>query len=314
MEIRTFSKTIQDVGFGKTAEQTQLSRLLNRDGTFNVEKIGRSTYQAFSPYHDFLVMRWPSFFSVVALLYISTNVLFASLYYFCGPDAFIDVDFKNTHDRFFHCFFFSVQTMSTIGYGSLSPGNALCHLLVLLESITGLFFVALVTGLVFARFARPVAKILFSKVAVIAPFKGHDSLQFRMANLRKNQLFEAEVEVIYTHLEKSESGYIRRYDRLSLFIERIVFFPLYWTVTHIIDESSPLYGVTPDVLEEQHAEILILFKAVDESFSDTVYKPCSYRYDDILFGQRFESMYVDLESVRPKIDMQALSAVRPLSS
>jgi inward rectifier potassium channel len=196
--------------------------------------------------------------------------------------------------RFSQAFFFSVQTLATIGYGQIGPNGFAANALVTVEALVGLMYQALATGLLFARFARPTVSILFSSHAVIAPYAGGESLQFRIANRRRrNEIVELEAQVLYTSFEVDDrGGRVRRYRLLPLERNKVVFFPLSWTIVHPIDEASPLAGKSREELERDEAEILVLLTGVDETFEQTVHARTSYRADEIVWNARFRSVFL----------------------
>ena len=161
----------RDLGFGGVVSRESRLRLLNRDGTFNVEREGLSAWQSLSPYNFLLTTTWPKFLAVVVSFYVALNALFAVIFWTLGPEALAGVDTEpQALPRFLQDFFFSVQTFATIGYGAIHPRSQLANWLVAVEALIGLLGLALATGLVFARFARPGACILMSRQALIAPY------------------------------------------------------------------------------------------------------------------------------------------------
>jgi inward rectifier potassium channel len=277
----------KDLGFGSVVGGAQQRRLINRDGSFTARRDGFPALSYLNGYHALLTMTWPRFLGIISACYIAVNALFAWAFVLCGPGALAGQPEGQLGGRFLRAFFFSVDTFATIGYGNVYPVGRLANALVTAESLIGLLFVALLTGLVFARFARPTAALMFSDVAVIAPYQGITAFEFRICNARSNQLMELEAKVLYSRLD----GMTRRYDQLKLERTKVVFFPLSWTIVHPIDESSPLRGITHAELVEQDAEFDILMSGIDESFSQTVHARSSYKPDEIVFGSRFSNIY-----------------------
>jgi inward rectifier potassium channel len=251
-------------------------------------------------------MTWPRFLGYILASYAALNALFAYAFLLCGAGALGGLGERQMGGHFLRAFFFSVDTFATIGYGNVYPVGTAANALVSVESLIGLLFVALLTGLVFARFARPTAALMFSDVAVVAPYQGKTGFMFRIANARSNQLMELEAKVLYSRLDGSG----RKYDQLRLERTRVVFFPLSWTVVHPIDEASPLWGVTLDELRRQDAEFDILMSGIDETFSQTVHCRSSYKPREIVFGARFCNIY---KPVPPdgaiRIDVSRLSEI-----
>ena len=235
------------------------------------------------PYYLALRLPWWQFLIAGAALYLAANTLFALLYLAqsgaianARPGAFADA------------FFFSVQTMSTVGYGGMSPATTWANLVVTAESMVGLMFVALATGLVFARFSRPTARVLFSRVAVISPHNRAPTLSLRLANRRRNQILEAQVDVaLLRDEETSEGETIRRLHDLKLARHRTPSFAMTFTVTHRIDRDSPLHGATAASLAAENAELVVTVSGIDDTISARVNARTSYLADEILWGHRF---------------------------
>ncbi len=280
-----------DLGFGSRLSQEAQQRLLNRDGTFNVEREGISFSRSNSFYHRLITMSWTKFHILIALSYLSLNFLFALGYLLCGANALNGMEITSFENKFWNYFFFSIQTFATVGYGALNPKNFSANILATVESFIGLLGVALATGLLFARFSRPNAKILYSEKAVIAPFKEGRAFMFRMINMRTSQLIHITAEVIFSLIEEENGKRIRRFHKLELEREKVMFFPLHWTVVHYIDEKSPLHKLTKHDLEKSEAEFMILVNAVDETYAQTVYSRSSYRFHEVVWGAKFKNMF-----------------------
>jgi inward rectifier potassium channel len=296
----------KDLGFGSVVGGARQQRLIRRDGSFTARRVGFRRFTYVNGYHALLTMTWPRFLGSVLAVYLTINALFAVSYLAMGPDALAGADPSRMGGRFLRALFFSVDTFATIGYGNVYPVGALANWFVALEAIIGLLFVALLTGLVFARFSRPTARLLFSDVAVMAPYQGKTAFMFRVTNARSNQLMELEAKVLYSRLD----GSVRRYDELRLERRRVVFFPLSWTVVHPIDETSPLFGCARDDLERTDAEFSILMSGVDETFSQTVHARTSYKPQEVVFGARFGNIYNPLApDGTVSIDVSKLSDV-----
>lgn len=297
-----------EIGFGKVGQVRKAQRLLNKDGSFNVEKYGLSALEQLSVYQTLMTMRWPRFLCTLIAIYLVANLFFALLYFFGGADGLEGMVVHSAWEYFLACFFFSVQTFATIGYGVIHPVTLLANVLVTVESFVGLLLVALLTGLLFARFSRPQACILFSTQALFAPYRGAMSFQFRMTSTRKSAILEPAVRVVFSKLLGEPGKESREYYTLPLLVSQVMFMPLYWTITHLIDEKSPLFGATPETLRQCEGEFLILFSGIDELFSESIYTRHSYRYDEIAHNVKFVSLYVSTPSGKPAIDVTRLSA------
>src|SRR5215475_4824066 len=282
----------RDLGFGSVVSRDSRQRLLNRDGSFNVVRSGLGLLETLAPYQQMLGVSWTGFFGIVLALYLVINIAFALAYLALGPNALIGTRPEMFGGAFSHAFFFSIQTFATIGYGQIGPNGFLANTLVTFEALVGLMSQALATGLLFARFSRPTASILFSSRAIIAPYSGGQSLQFRIANRRKNEIIQLEAQVLFSAMESDgRGGLVRRYNLLPLERNKVTFFPLSWTIVHPIDESSPLAGKSPEDLENAAAEILVLLSVIDETFEQTVHARSSYRADEIVWNARFQSIF-----------------------
>ena len=233
-------------------------------------------------YHSLLTARWWQFLLIVVVAYVSVNALFALVYLALGdaieharPGSFADA------------FFFSVQTMATVGYGNFWPRTTAANLLATAEMIMGGVGLALMAGLAFARFARPTARVLFSAVAVVRRWEGTPALMFRMANARSSQIVEAHVTVMLVRTERTAEGdVVRRLMDLRLLRAQHALFALTWTAVHPLDEASPLRGATPESLAGADAVLVVSFAGFDENLATTVHARHTYLASDILFGRR----------------------------
>jgi len=278
----------RDLGFGSKVASETRRRLLNRDGTFNVRREGTGFWRSLSLYNWLLQITWPQFFLLVGATFVAVNLVFAAAFYVAGPAALAG---PAPGGPFARAFFFSVETLGTIGYGNISPQTLGAHLLVTLEAFAGLLGLALITGILFARFSRPIPSIVFSDRALIAPYRGKTALMFRIANERSSQLIDLEARVVLALFDQADGHATRRFSVLSLERNRVALFPLSWTVVHPIEESSPLWGLTNDDLARRAAEFLVLLTGLDETFMQTVHARSSYRYDEIVWGARFSDIF-----------------------
>jgi inward rectifier potassium channel len=282
----------RDLGFGSVVGRESRERLLNANGTFNVARSGLGLLESIAPYQQLLTMSWTGFLGVLAVIYLVFNLLFATAYFLCGPTALFGPGAEMFGGHFSRAFFFSVQTFATIGYGQVGPEGFGPNVVVTVEALVGLMFQALATGLLFARFSRPTASILFSRAALIAPYNGGRSLQFRIANRRKNQIIQLEAQVLFSVMESDDrGGRVRRYYPLALERNKVTFFPLSWTIVHPIDDTSPLRGSTAGDLDAAEMEILVLLMGVDDTFAQTVHARSSYRADELVWDARFTSIF-----------------------
>ena len=272
-----------------------VSRFINFDGSFNVRKRG-STWRDFHPYLLLINASWPLFLLVLFLGYLVTNSIFAVVYYAIGTDQLQGIEGITAGRRFLDTFFFSAHTLTTVGYGSISPRGLGANIVAALEALTGVLGFAVATGLLFGRVSRPSARIGFSENMLVADYQDGVSLQFRVVNRRQNSLMELEARTMLMTVEMENGQPKRKYRLLKLERDKVIFFPLTWTVVHPIDSESPLFGKTPEELHRLQAEVLVLIKGYDDTFSQTVLSRRSYRHDEIVWGRRFApAFFVDEE-------------------
>lgn len=281
----------EDLGFGAVVSSASRRRLLNPDGTFNVRRVGLPWAEAVSLYHSALTLTWPQFLGWVVLFFMGINLVFGALFFLCGDSALVGSGAVSMGGDFARAFFFSVETFATIGYGNISPAGLFPHLLMTAEALVGVLAQALITGLFFARFARPTAAITFSRRAVIAPFKGGNALMIRMANRRKNELIELKASLSFSYLDGTGDQALRRYRPLILDRSQVTFFPLAWTIVHPITPASPLWGLDAAALVAKDAEILLLLSGIDDTFAATVHARTSYKPDQLDWGTRFTNIF-----------------------
>lgn len=258
-------------------------------------------------YFFLLTRPWPWLLALFAGLYLGVNALFALAYLGCG-DAIANA----RSGSFADAFFFSVQTLATIGYGTWAPRTFAAHVLVAVEAFVGLLGFALATGLAFAKFSRPTARVLFSDVAIVAPRDGVPSLMFRMANERGNQIVEAEVHAVLARDETTAEGEaVRRFHDLPLVRRRNALFALTWTAVHPITPESPLAGATPESLAAAEAEVVVSLVGLDETVSQTVHARHVYPASRIRWGVRFADVVSRLPGGGRRVDLRAFHDVVP---
>ncbi|WP_347986378.1 ion channel [Methylomonas sp. AM2-LC] len=257
-------------------------QIINQDGRFQVSRLNWHSFWR-DPYHLMLTIPWSGFLLLISVGYLTLNLLFACAYWLGGdcianalPDSLLDK------------FFFSVQTLASIGYGVMYPKTLYANAMVTLESIVGLTGIAVMTGLSFARFSRPTARILFSKVAVITQHNQVETLIFRAANKRTNQILEAQMHCYLFRDEVTLEGKsMRRIYDLKLVRSQTPNFMLTWSVMHEVDELSPIYGMTHEDFKRTNTTITIILSGIDETVSQMIHARHVYSPQDILINKQF---------------------------
>lgn len=296
-------KTDNDLGFGVGNKST---RFINKDGSINVFRKGLPYFRPYDAYHALITMNWIKFIGLVTVSFFFTNLIFAFAYSYLDSNAISATAKTDDLRKFWDYFFFSVQTITTVGYGAMSPVSIAAKILSSIESFLGLLGFALITGLLYGRFSHPVAKIKYSENAIISPFQNGKALMFKMVNKRSSKLIEAEVDVVYSGNSEGK----RIYQKLELQLAKINFFALSWTVVHPITEDSPLYNKTESDVIKEDAEIVILVKAFDDSFSQTVYSRMSYKFDELVWDVKFKSSLFN-QNGKVGIDIDDLDEFEP---
>ncbi|MEM8898310.1 MAG: ion channel [Bacteroidota bacterium] len=280
----------RDLGFGSGFKKGN-KRLINKDGSFNVIKSGGGL-GAIHGYHIMLTTPWWKFLGYIGIGYVLINLFFASIYMLVGVETLTGVAVRDTFwGKYANAFYFSVQTFTTVGYGTLSPKGDIASLVASFEAMIGLMGFALATGLLYGRFSQPTAKIAYSSCALIAPYQDINSFQLRVINRRQNQLIELEARIALRYFEEEQGTIKQQFFVLNLERDKIAMFPLSWTVVHPIDKDSPLYGVTPERMEEMDAEFIVMMKGYDETFAQHVYSRSSYKPHEIKWGSKFTRIF-----------------------
>ena len=284
-------------------------RFLSREGRSNLVQYGLRRHFYTDLYHSWLRAPWRVALGAVTILYLAVNCLFAAAYLLVGgvenlgPRSYADA------------FFFSVQTIATIGYGHMVPISHAANALVTLESLIGLIGVAMATGLMFAKFARPSARVLWSDVAAVGPFDGTPSLLFRVANQRGNFVAEAQIRVILLISEETSEGIpLRRQIDLHLRRSLSTVFALSWTVVHPLTPDSPFVTRTREQLRAGRAEVLASLTGLDDAFNQTIHSRHSWTMDEIAWNARFVDVMGTLPDGRQGVDYRHFHDVVPLES
>jgi inward rectifier potassium channel len=283
----------------KNTTKAPHQRMVYRDGGFYAIRKGISKfYWRGDLYHFLLSVAWPKFLAIISLFYVLINSLFA-LAYLAGGDGIENARPGN----FLDAFFFSVQTMASIGYGAMYPKTVYANALVTIEALLGLLGLAMATGLMFARFSLPKARVIFTKIAVITTYNGTPTLMFRVANERKNWILEAEISVTIVKNEFNQEGQMmRRFFDIPLVRNHSPLFALSWTVMHTIDENSMLYGITYEDMIDSEMEILVTLTGIDETLYQNIYARHSFVASEIHWNMRFVDIVAKTRDGRRCID------------
>lgn len=280
-------KGIDNTGFS-TSNNTEGGRLTNKDGSINLQKTGIPFWKRISMYHSLLRMPRLRFLLVVFMFYTIVNVVFACIYLAVGVEHLRGI--IPAHDvltNFEQAYFFSSQTLTTVGYGHISPVGLAANIVASLESFIGILSFALVTGLLYGRFTRPRAYLMFSENVLIAPHKGKRALMVRVASYKNNHLTDVEAQLT-TSMYLTENGErTRKFFGLNLEIKRISSLAINWTIVHTIDEESPLFQMSFEDMKEAEIEFLYHLKGFDDHFSNTVQQRTSYIMSELVYGAKF---------------------------
>ncbi|QHV97335.1 ion channel [Spirosoma endbachense] len=296
----------RDLGFGTKLGDTY-SRLINKDGSFNIFRKNGTFWDQLNLYNRLITIKWLPFLGLVLVFYLIANGFFAVVYMLAGAENLQSTSDQSFYGPFWKAFFFSSQTLTTVGYGHIAPTSFLTSIIAAFESMMGLLSFALVTGLLYGRFSRPSAHIKFSQRSVFAPYLDVNAWMFRIINARSHQLIDVLVEVTMSRMEtKADGTKHRNYYSLSLERKKVTFFPTNWTLVHAITNKSPLHGCTPEDLAESDTEFLILLQAMDDTFSQVVHRRYSYRYDEVLWGHKFRPMFDSGQSGIVNLDLEKL--------
>ncbi len=309
--INPFLKNNNDTGFG-TSATSYGGRFVNKDGSFNLRKEGIPIWDRISVFHKMLNMpRW-KFILVIILSFVVINLLFTFVYLVTGVDEFTGIIVTSEWSILKELYFFSTETFSTVGYGRVNPVGSMANLVASFEALTGSLFFAIVTGLIYGRFSKPKSFLVFSNLALVAPFQGGTGLMFRFVSYKENHNLtsvEVTVSLSIVVIENGKSEY--KFYTLPLERSRVDSLPMNFTVVHPIDENSPIYGFTFEDMQNADMELYVLIKAFDDVYSSTVLQRTSYTYDEIKFNAKFVQMYRESEDgMTTIIEMNKLNEFR----
>ncbi len=288
----------RELGFGKAI--TANSRLMNSDGSFTAEREAVNYWD--NAYHYLVTITWPRFFLLALAFFVLMNLLFATLYFLMGVEHFSGITPGSPLHNFFQAFFFSSQTLTTVGYGHISPSGMATSVVASFESFLGLLTFALISGLLYGRFSRPSAQVVFSENLLVSPYKTGQGLMFRMVNARKSELIETEVQVLMAFNQSDNAGNTsRKFYPLNLEIAKISFFSLSWTIVHPLTDDSPIIDFSEQDLIDANAEFMVLVKGTDEISQQVVHARHSYAAEQIVWNAKFSPILQYNEAGLPKV-------------
>lgn len=279
-----------------------------RSGQVEFVKVNTDAWRWRDVYRWLLSLRWPQFAAFVGTVYVGLNLLFAGLYSL-GQNSIAGT----TSHWFLDCFFFSVQTLATVGYGHMYPQTLYGHIVSTAEIMTGVFLLAVMTGLIFVRFSRPIGRVAFSRSIVIAPLNGRPTLMVRIGNENQHSMVEAEFRIMFSRDEPLiEGGDFRFFYNLKLHFDRLTVFPAALTLRHVIDERSPLHGATAKSLETGRALFFVSVVGIDPVIAAAVQTQQDYTWRDVRFGHRFVEIYTEHGDGKLTVDYGRLHETEPL--
>ena len=311
--INPYLKTNNDTGFGNSVSSYG-GRFINRDGSYNLRKEGLPFFKRFSIFHTMLNMSTLKFATVIVIFFLVINLLYTLVYWIVGINGFTGMVATTTLQRFKELFFFSTETFTTVGYGRVNPVGAAVNFVAAIEAMSGWTSFAVITGLIYGRFAKPKAHVAFSDFALIAPFQDKTAFMFRIISYKDNHnLADAEIRVnLALQVQENDKLTYKFYD-LKLERTKVDSLMMNWTVVHPIDEDSPLFGMSPEDYKMSDVEVYVRVKGFDDVYSTTVIQRTSYIYDEIIFNAKFIPMFHESEDGKTTIvELDKLSSYKKL--
>jgi inward rectifier potassium channel len=282
--LKDKERKYNDFGLGEKPE-TDGYRAVNKDGSFNIVKTNIPFFERLNFFHNLVTMSWSHFFFYIMIGYFVINILFASVYVAIGVENLTGTSGISFVEQFIEAFFFSAQTITTLGYGRVAPIGIPANIVAAIESMLGLLTFALATGLLYGRFSKSTTRIKYSDIGVIAPYRDINGFMIRVVNPQKNELLEVNADLSVSF--RRQGSQLREFHNIELERDMVFFFPSVWTIVHPIDESSPLYQMTEREFQERDVEFIVMLKAFDESSSQTLYSRSSYKANEIVWGAKF---------------------------
>ena len=288
MKIRkNVFKFKRNTGFGSIPEN-EGSRLINKDGSVNIIRSGLSFTTRFDIFHWLINMSWLTFFSFVLLGYILVNISFGFIYVFLGIEGLSGVHATSFWGQCLEGFYFSSQTLTTLGYGAISPISTTHNIVASFEAFIGLLSFATSTGLLYGRFSKPKSKIMFSQNALISPYKENEvALMMRLVNSKNDQLINVTAGLNFSYLDIANGTSSRKFQKLDLEISTIEMLVSSWTIVHPITDSSILHGMTMERLKKLDLEIILNISGYDETYSQQIHTRTSYKFNELIWGAKF---------------------------
>jgi inward rectifier potassium channel len=290
ISINPFSKVNNDTGFG--VNNNYGGRFINRDGTFNIKKTGQPVWLRFSLFYNMLNLPLWGFIAVLFISFFILNIIYTGLYLTVGADQFTGLTGKTDWEMIKELYFFSTQTFTTVGYGRINPVGDGASFVASIEAMTGIIAFAIVTGLMYGRFAKPRAFLMFSDHALIAPFRGGKALLFRFASYKDSHtLTDVQIKVNVALLLNNDGKATYKFFDLELERSKVDMLAMNWTVVHAIDENSPLKGLSEEDMRAADVEVYVNVRGFDEVFANIVQQRTSYTFDEIKHQKKFVPMY-----------------------
>jgi len=305
------AKKVKDPGFGYVSSKNA-KKLINDDGTSNVIHV--NSKRNWNDLYSYMIeISWTRFFLFVIVIYTSINILFAIVYNLIGIEQ-ITPSTGNMWRDLLNGFFFSAQTITTVGYGGIAPQGLIANIIASFQAMIGLLGFSFITGLLYGRFSKPRAAVKFSKQLIVRDFKEHRAVMFRLMNSRKNMMIEPHITVTLaiSEFDKKAKDYKRNFYQLELEREKIMYLPTMWTVVHELNDKSPIAKYSNEELKELDAEMYILLEYHDEAFSQKLFKIYSYKFNQLEIDMKFESSFSFNEEGYTVLDHNTLDQLNPM--
>ncbi len=299
----------KDPGLG-VSFQGQVKRIINRDGSYNIIRKGGVTGLKDS-YKTLVNISWPKFIGLAFVYYLIVNCFFALIYLLVGLDEVQGV--SSGYSDFLNAFFLSIHTFSSVGFGTIAPTGLWANVVTTIEAFVGFISIAMITGLLYGRFSMPKSKIRFSKNIILTKHNDQDAVMFKLVNRRNEMLLNSSINVMFTIDQKSrEFAFQKNYHRLKLEVDSILFFPLSWTIVHIIDDNSPLKDVNLQEMIGRNGEFIIVIECFDQTHQQTIMETHSYGSEDWVEGVKFKRNFSANEEGRIVLHINELDDLIPL--